>query len=282
MTTLPSAARHDPALFAGTSAYYARYRPPYPLELLTTLVEEFALGPGIEVLDLGCGTGQIALPLSRFGCTVWAVDPDPDMIAEGVRAQSGWAHGNVRWVLGRGEDLPSAELPPVRLCTMGASFHWMDRDLVLRILDSLVEPNGGVALASGTASIWSNVGAVEAAWLDVTREVVTQFLGPQRRAGRSTYSHPPRSHEQVLLDSPFRVLERHRFTTLRRMSVDDVIGLQLSTSYASATQLAERLPAFRAELGRRLQALDPADGFETVEHTDLIVARRAGTKGREE
>lgn len=274
MTPVPVATTHDRDLFAGTATYYAQYRPPYPVELLDSLAVEFGLGPGTAVLDLGCGTGQLALPLSRTGCAVWAVDPDPDMIGEGVRTQAGGEYGNVRWVLGRGEDLRSADLPKIRLCTMGASFHWTDRDLVLETLDRMIEPDGGVALVSGSASIWSKTGALEGAWLDVTREVIEQFLGPKRRAGRGTYTHPTRSHDQVLLDSAFNVLEKRRFTSVRLLSVDDVVGQQLSTSYASPAQLEDRLLEFCSELSRRLLELEPGDGFETVEHTDLIVARR--------
>lgn len=265
---------HDRELFSGTARYYARYRSPYPAELLDSLAVTFGLGAGTEVLDLGCGSGQLALPLSRTGSTVWAMDPDPDMIAEGVRAQADGEYGHVRWILGRGETVRSAGLPKVRLCTMGASFHWMDRDLVLKALDETVEPDGGVALVSGSASIFSKSGAVEGAWLDVTREVITEFLGPQRRAGQGTYSHPKRSHEEVLLDSSFKRLETSRFTSTRLMSVDDIVGQQLSTSYASPVQLGERLPEFRAELSRRLLELNPGGRFETVEHTDLILACR--------
>jgi hypothetical protein len=157
---------------------------------------------------------------------------------------------------------------------MGASFHWMGRDLVLKALDEIVEPEGGVALVSGSASIFSATGAVEGAWLDVTREVVTEILGTQRRAGRGTYSHPERTHEQVLLDSAFSRLEIRRFTSIRLLTIEDVIGQQLSTSYASPMQLGDRLPEFRATLTRRLRELDPSNGFETVEHTDVIMARR--------
>lgn len=270
---------HDPELFAGTAYYYARYRPPYPAGLFTSLAAAYGLEHGTQVLDLGCGTGQLALPLARAGYTVWAMDPDPDMIAEGVRAQARAEHGNVRWILGRAEDLRSVGLPRMRLAVMGASFHWMDRDLVLKTLDQVIEPDGGVALVSGAASIWSKTDAVEGDWLDVTRDVVRQFLGPERRAGRGTYSHPPRGHEEVLRDSAFSEIQAQRLTSVRLLSVEDVVGQQLSTSYASPAQLGDRLPEFRAELSRRLLELSPAGEFETVEHTDVIMARR-GTDHR--
>ncbi|MGI5401434.1 class I SAM-dependent methyltransferase [Streptomyces sp. CA-135486] len=270
---------HDHDLFAGTAAYYARYRPPYPAEVFDYLGHVFELGQGSTVLDLGCGTGQLAVPLARAGCQVWAVDPDPEMIVEGVRQEPVGGPGEIRWITGRAEDLRVADLPTIRLCTMGASFHWMDRDHVLRVLDEVIGPGGGAALVSGSASIWSRTGALEGAWLEVTREVITQFLGPRRRAGSGTYSHPERTHEEVLLESSFSAIEQRRFTSTRWLSVDEVIGQQLSTSYASPAQLGDQLPAFRAELSRRLTEIAPKEGFETVEHTGVVLARRGSGGG---
>ena len=120
---------------------------------------------------------------------------------------------------------------------------------------------------------------VHGAWLDVTKEVVRQFLGPQRRAGSGTYSHPKRGHEEVLRDSAFGQLQTRQFTTTRTLTVDDVIGQQLSTSYASPAQLGEQESQFRAELSRRLLELRPDGLFDTVERTELIVARRHPAAG---
>jgi SAM-dependent methyltransferase len=46
-------------------------------ELIKTL-----LGPGSEILDLGCGTGRLSEPLRRAGHRVVGVDNEPAMIAE--------------------------------------------------------------------------------------------------------------------------------------------------------------------------------------------------------
>ena len=37
---------------------------------------------GSPVLDLGCATGRVALPLARDGAEVWALDRSPAMLAE--------------------------------------------------------------------------------------------------------------------------------------------------------------------------------------------------------
>nr|WP_145491763.1 MULTISPECIES: class I SAM-dependent methyltransferase [Streptomyces] len=268
-------AGHRAGLFDGTAPYYARHRPPYPSEAISTLTDRFGLGTGTEVLDLGCGSGQVALPLAAEGCPVWAVDPDPEMLAEGIRAQHRLeSHGTVRWVLAGSADLSRLGLPSLRLCTMGASFHWMDRAAVLSELDRLLDPEGGVALLSGAASVWSQKASVQGVWVDVTREVIQEFLGPARKAGSGTYEHPRKGHQELLRESAFRDIEEIRYSARRVLSVDDIIGLQLSTSYASPAQLGDRLPEFTAELTRRLLEAEPSGQFKTVENTDVILARR--------
>jgi ubiquinone/menaquinone biosynthesis C-methylase UbiE len=54
------------------------------------VVEAAGVGPGTTVVDLGCGTGQISLPLARRGAQVLAVDVSPVMasrLEEAARRQ---------------------------------------------------------------------------------------------------------------------------------------------------------------------------------------------------
>jgi SAM-dependent methyltransferase len=51
---------------------------------------------GDPVLDVGAGTGRVALPLARAGHTVVALDADPDLLAELERRASGLPVRGVR------------------------------------------------------------------------------------------------------------------------------------------------------------------------------------------
>ncbi|MEW9528355.1 class I SAM-dependent methyltransferase [Microbispora sp. NPDC049125] len=55
---------------------YDRARPRYPDALMERIV---AAGPGLDVLDVGTGTGIAARQLQALGCRVLGVDPDPRM-----------------------------------------------------------------------------------------------------------------------------------------------------------------------------------------------------------
>ncbi|SIR94825.1 class I SAM-dependent methyltransferase [Micromonospora avicenniae] len=88
--------------FSGDVAtYYARHRLSYPPEVLDAIVGAYRLGPGDTVVELGCGTGQMSLPLASQVGTVVGVDPEPDMLALARRAALNAERANAAWLLGR-------------------------------------------------------------------------------------------------------------------------------------------------------------------------------------
>ena len=275
---------YDPTkIFLGTAHYCARYRPNYPTALFDYLVARFELGATTQVVDVGCGTGQIALGLASRGISVVALDPEPEMLAEantqllraGLRQQ-------VTLVLGRGEQLLELVEPPVRVVTFGASFHWMSREVVLHACDRLVDHDGGVVVISSSGSSlpsnrWqedSPDGATPE-WAKVTAEITRRFLGPQRRAGPDGfYTHPEARHEQVLERSAFSRIEmwRDHITIVR--TADEVIGLQFSTSFCSPAVLGERKDEFERTLRDRLRALGQGDRFVQDYEIEVLCAFR--------
>src|SRR5882762_6857162 len=102
---------YDPqGLFAGAAPYYARFRPGYPTAMFTTLRERFGLDGTQQVLDLGCGTGQIALPLAPLVARVFTVDPDPHMLDEGTELATAAATYNISWCEGDSYRLDDLDL----------------------------------------------------------------------------------------------------------------------------------------------------------------------------
>lgn len=127
----------DASPFAGTATYYDRFRAPYAPAAIDFIVGRYNLGEGVRALDLGCGPGTIAIPLSYTVGEVVAVDPDADMIAEGRRLAASRGRQNIQWLRSRAEDI-SLGAGPFRVTTIGHAFHWMDRDEVLRKLAILI------------------------------------------------------------------------------------------------------------------------------------------------
>jgi ubiquinone/menaquinone biosynthesis C-methylase UbiE len=80
-----------------------------------------------RLLDLACGTGQLAFPLRRFFAEVWAVDRQPEF-TQVVKAGKLGA-GNIRPVTADAETL-DAEPGHFELAVICSAFHRLDRDLV--------------------------------------------------------------------------------------------------------------------------------------------------------
>lgn len=60
--------------------YYHKYRRGYPIVVIDALVAALQLRPDDVVVDLGCGTGQLTLPLARRVRAAMGIDPEPDML----------------------------------------------------------------------------------------------------------------------------------------------------------------------------------------------------------
>ncbi|MGW4985237.1 hypothetical protein ACWERA_55830, partial [Streptomyces mirabilis] len=73
--------RFEPDLYRGTAGYYDRFRLPYPDAMIADLVRRAAPSGNGRLLDLACGTGQLAFPLRGLFADVWCVDAEPGTTA---------------------------------------------------------------------------------------------------------------------------------------------------------------------------------------------------------
>ncbi|MFE0148188.1 class I SAM-dependent methyltransferase [Nonomuraea sp. NPDC059007] len=248
-------------LFGGAAPYYARHRADHGDAAIDRLAAAF--GARATVLDLGCGPGTVAIPLSEQVEGVLAVDPAEEMLAEGRKLGAGRA--NIRWLAGDSTTL--RELPGFGHVVMGRSFHWMDRRTVLADLDDLLPPDGIVALVGPTRD-HENL-----PWEPVTRRVREEF-GVNGLTARDSFQASGKHHDEVLADSPFGDLEAEVFTWRRDRDQGDVIGLQLSYSYSAPARLGERKDAFVGALRAALTAANPSGRWVEEVRTQVLLARR--------
>ncbi len=135
-----------------------RHRPPYPAEVFAILLQLIPAAPQ-RVLDVGCGTGDLARPLITRVGRVDAVDFSPEMLEHGKRLPDG-DHPGLRWLEGRIEDV--ALDPPYGLVTAGESLHWLDWNVVLPRFRAVLAPGGYLALVERETvpDPWSTLGAI--------------------------------------------------------------------------------------------------------------------------
>jgi ubiquinone/menaquinone biosynthesis C-methylase UbiE len=261
---------YDPSLFAGTAEYYAHYRPKYPRELFDFIREGFQLNKNSRVLDLGCGTGNASIPLAPVVGEVIAMDPDSEMIRVGRELADAARVRNVKWLQAGSEDL-SPSLGPVRLVVMGQSFHWMDRDQVLRDLYDIVEDGGGIALigpAHGLVLIGPGPEQPPRdSWQPIAEGVIRKFVGERGRHPRSNPAEP--RHEAALMRSRFAIAEYHEFASEMEFDIDSILGRLYSKSGNLRALLGDRVDEFEAELRAALLRVRPDGRF--VEHPRTAV-----------
>lgn len=142
-------------------------RPPYPDDLVR-LLAELAGGPPRTVLDIGCGTGELARRLAPLVDRVDAVDRSAAMLARGQELPGG-DNPKLRWRQGTAED---AELdPPYALITAGESLHWMDWDVALPSFARASAPNAVLAVVErswdGPPAMSSGLGEIFARYSPV-------------------------------------------------------------------------------------------------------------------
>ena len=118
-------------------------RPAYPPETFTILNELVVDEPRV-VLDVGCGTGNVARPLAEYVERIDAVDLSLPML-ERARTLPGGDSPKIRWLHGRAEDVELE--PPYALVTAGESLHWMEWDVVLPRLARALTPHGLLTIA---------------------------------------------------------------------------------------------------------------------------------------
>ena len=124
-------------------AYFAR--PPYAPGVFDVLEQLLPEGPRI-LLDLGCGTGDLSIPMAERVERVDAVDSSPAMLAV-ARSCPGANHPSLHWFRASAEEFEMRG--PYSLVVAGQSLHWMDWQVVPARIAGALHPDGFLALVSG-------------------------------------------------------------------------------------------------------------------------------------
>jgi SAM-dependent methyltransferase len=261
-------------LYHGTAEHYDRYRLPYPEAMLTDLVARARVGGQGRLLDLACGTGQLAFPLRRWFAEVWAVDQEADM-AEKVRAKAAAiGAADVRPVTSSAEAL-DVEPGCFELVVIGNAFHRLDRDLIARRILGWLRPGGCLALC------WSSgPSAGEEGWQRALAATVDRWrtaLGAEHRVPAGwELPRQQRPESRVLADAGFEVEGQREFTTEHRWSVPELAGYIRSTSVLPASVLGDQAAAFDADLAAALSPHGDGGAFTAATSFACELARKPG------
>jgi len=117
-------------------------------------VERLPIAPGMRVLDVACGTGNVALPLVRAGAVVTGVDIATNLLVQGREraAAEGLA---VKFDEGDAEQLPYADGSFDAVVTMFGAMFAPRPEVVASELARVLKPGGLLAMANWNPSSFS-------------------------------------------------------------------------------------------------------------------------------
>ena len=244
-------------LFKGTAWYYSRYRPIYPAALIRFLIDRFSLDGNGQMLDLGCGTGQLALRFADWFESVVGIDTQHEMIEEARRLEKEYRVDNFEWFNGDLDTYKKQFGGNFRFVTIAKAFHWMDREKLLDTLYPMISDGGGIAIIDNYSPNKEPL-----PWQIKVNEVVKQWYGEERRAGKTTYTPPSISYQETIKNSKFE-LEMHELPTYEHeWNLDSIIGNLYSTSYGSKRFLGDKVNQFERHLKEELLAIESKGIFK--------------------
>lgn len=247
--------------FANAAAYYDQFRAPYAPAAIDFVAQTFGISRGVEVLDLGCGPGSLAIQWARRGAKVTAVDIDKAMLGEARRLAGDLP---ITFVEGRAEDVIPA-LGSFRMVSFGNALHWMDRDGVLAALAPKV---------MGLAIFDEGARRPQESWERTAAEIVRRYLGDRpRHPGK----HPEARHQPCLDRSAhFADYQIKEFPTRVTRDAASVLGCVYSGIGVSKKLLGKDTDAFEADLKAAILGIYPSGVFTELIETAVFTAWTSG------
>ena len=257
--------------FGGEVAgFYHQYRRGYPSAVIDMLIDAFSLTSNDVVIDLGCGTGQVTLPIARRVRAVVGVDPEPDMLARARQAAADQGVGNATWVLGADTDIPalSALLGRRRAgaVTIGQALHWMRYRELFPALAPLLRPGGGIAVLTNGTPMWLQ----DIPWSRALRGFLGQWLGTTATGTTGTDDASQQRYRDTLAEAGLLVTEA-RYDYTDELDFDHLVGGIYSALGTQRLPPPDQRAAFAAQIRR---AVAPHAPFTEHVPVRMLLGRR--------
>lgn len=267
-----------------TAARYYQARAPYSAELLPSLSKHLGWHESGRLLDVGSGPGTIALDLAPAFAEVIALDPEPEMLAQGMATST---HSNVRWVEGRAEDVPRLALGSFDAVTFAQSLHRTDRELVLGIAHDLLVPGGSLLLIGHELRgfgmperpgvvprrVVEGPAGIPPVPYDVVWDVIKQYLGLVPKAPAADEERYASILRRSVFGNCDEVVLLGREDIIR--TPESVVEMFLSTSFAAPERFGSRLDEFRDEVLANLRDMTSTGTFWVWPgDTEVLIGRK--------
>ena len=247
---------------------YHMYRHGYQAEAIDLIAGAFGLDDADLVVDLGCGTGQLTLPLARRVRAVVGIDPEPDMLRRASEAAREAGIGNVSWMLGADGSLPGLVglfgAGSAGAVTIGQALHWMRPDELFAAAVPLLRRGGGVAVVTNGTPLWLQ----DSGWSRGLRAFLERWLAARVTSACGTDGASQDRYAKALAQG-FEVA-RAAVDYEAELCLDQIVG-----GVYSAIPV-DRLPppSQRAAFAQQVRAaIGPQDRFTERVHVAILTGR---------
>jgi SAM-dependent methyltransferase len=124
------------------------------VDMADRLVGRVAVSPGMEVLDVATGTGNVAIRAAARGASVIGLDLTPKLL-ETARQRAGEAGVEVEWVEGDAEDLPFEDNRFDRVLSTFGVMLAPRHEVAAAELVRVCRPGGVIGLCNPTPEGWA-------------------------------------------------------------------------------------------------------------------------------
>ena len=258
-------------LYRGTARDYDRFRLPYPPSLVDDLRSRARLNGTGRLLDLACGTGQVAFALCGDFDAVTALDQEPGSVALGQAKADASGLTHIRWQVATAEEAETDG--PFDMIAIGNAFHRLRRQRVAERALSWLRSGGYVALLWG-----GNPTEGSSDWQEALRAVIADWLhrtGDRLPADwEEAMARDP--HEQILRRAGFSYEGSHDFDLRNVWTIETLTGYLYSTSILSRQALGDLAPSFEEDLSERILRCRPNGRMEQDVRFSYQLAHKPG------
>jgi SAM-dependent methyltransferase len=251
--------------FDAVADAYDVFRPAPPQAVIDAMLSVAGVRAGSLVLEIGCGTGQLSVPLAQRGVELVAVELGPNLAAIATRNLERFPHARVEVGSFESWELPTRQFDAV-VCA--SAFHWLDPELRWSKCARALRAGGALAILhmhhvrGGTAGFFADTQPAYRRWglSDASFEL------PAPNELPDTY---PELDGRPELSS----VERRRFEIAKRYTATSYVGWLRTDSLVNSVDLESRR-GFLSEIEELITSR--YDG--SVERNflyEIIVARRA-------
>ena len=228
--------------FSNRVENYIKYRPGYPQAIIPYLQEYAGLHPGMEIADIGAGTGILSKMFLDHGCRVSAIEPNDEMRAAAEKLLASRPQFTSIGASAEATTLPDKS---VDLIAAGQAYHWFDRERSKIEFHRILKPDGSMLLLWNTRDDTDPfIQAFEA----LTQEFALDYK-------QTSHTRIDKTRDLADFFSP-GVLHQAAFENQQVFDLQGLTGRLLSSSYAPLPDHPNHTPMLAAlkELFNRSQS----------------------------